>query len=780
MRNLVLLAFSFVALSACNSSDNSSETPSRQVAAPSTIVINQDWQFQKSAQLATEFTASKQWQEVDLPHTPKVEPLLVNDQWQGIAVYQKTLDLSQFNAQQQVFIKFEGAMKVAEVWLDEVYLGKHVGGYLPFSFDISPYIGKKQATIKVRLDNHDNWVTGPKPLHLLDFNTYGGLYRDVKLVVKNKLHITNPVFAAKVASGGLFITSENVSAGSADVVVKTHLKNASDTEQQFEVQQILSFEGKEITRSTQKFALAAGKDQQFSQQLAVNTPNLWHPNHPHLYELQTLVKQGDAVVDQQSNRVGIRSFAFNDKHQLLINGEVTFLRGVNRHQEYPHVGYATSPEADYRDAQKIKSAGFDYVRLSHYPHSKAFMDAADELGLVLVDAILGWQYYSPFPEFQQHIFQTCHDLIRRDRNHASVLAWECSLNESWMPEDFIAALDNIVDSEFPGAYSAGWQPEYDIYLQARQHRLQHYDTPTQPYNVSEYGDWEYYAQNAGLNQDAWGNLKAEERTSRQLLNSGEKRLLQQATNIQEAHNDNLTTPAYSDGYWVMFDYNRGYADDLEASGIASIYRLPKYSYYFYQSQRSPEIVSDKYASGPMVFIASDWTKDSNTTVRVFSNTERVELWLNGEKIQSKTPVRDKLSSHIAHPPINFEINRFEAGELLAKAYIGDKLVAQHQVVTPKESSQLQLLVDESGTPVTSDDVVFVHAQLLDENGNPSLENDVEVEFSLQGDITLINPEAISTRRGFASAVIKTGKNFKGATISATAKNKTIKTSTFTF
>ena len=170
----------------------------------------------------------------------------------------------------------------------------------------------------------------------------------------------------------------------------------------------------------------------------------------------------DTTIEHQSRNIGIRSFVLNDKNELLINGEKTFLRGVNRHQEYPFVGYATSAQADYRDAVKIKSAGFDYVRLSHYPHSTAFMKAADELGLVLLDAILGWQYYNPTKEFEAHTLKACADLLRRDRNHASVIAWECSLNESDMPDEFIAALSDTVHAEYPGAYSAGWELGYDI------------------------------------------------------------------------------------------------------------------------------------------------------------------------------------------------------------------------------------------------------------------------------------------------------------------------------
>src|SRR5690606_41457162 len=133
----------------------------------------------------------------------------------------------------------------------------------------------------------------------------------------------------------------------------------------------------------------------------------------HLYTLVTQVFDGPRLVDEQKTRSGIREFRFTDDGSLLINGEKTFPRGVNRHQEHPYVGYATSAAAGYRDAGRIKSAGFDYVRLSHYPHSPAFMAAADELGLVLIDALLGRQYFSEDPASQAQVQQTCRDTMRR-------------------------------------------------------------------------------------------------------------------------------------------------------------------------------------------------------------------------------------------------------------------------------------------------------------------------------------------------------------------------------
>ncbi|WMS90609.1 glycoside hydrolase family 2 TIM barrel-domain containing protein [Pseudoalteromonas sp. HL-AS1] len=767
----MLRALCFILLSFIISSCGVKQTPSINK-----VNINQNWKFK----VVKANVANDSWEQVSLPHTPKIEPMVVNDQWQGDAIYEKTLDISPTWKDKKVFIRFEAAMSHAQVWLNDTKLGEHLGGYLPFTYDLTDLISEtKPNIIKVKLSNLDNPVIGPKPLNKLDFNTYGGLYRDVNLLIKDRLYITDEMHANKVASGGIFVTYPKVSAKTSTINVKTHIANDYKQSKDFTLKQKVYFNNELVAEtSDDSLSLQANDNHQYNQTLNIENAHLWSPNSPNLYQLSTEIYLGDELIEQKNTRIGIRKFEFNAKHELLINGEKTFLRGVNRHQEYPHVGYATSAQADYRDAVKIKSAGFDYVRLSHYPHSKAFMDAADELGLVLIDAILGWQYYLENPDFKQQIINTCHDLIRRDRNHASVLAWECSLNESWMPEPFIADLHRAVKLEDPTGFSAGWQLGYDLYLQARQHRQKHYEVPTQPYNVSEYGDWEYYAQNAGLNQDSWSDLKEEERTSRQLLSAGEARLLQQARNLQEAHNDNLSFPAFADGYWVMFDYNRGYADDLESSGIMSLYRLPKYSYYFYQSQRSPQIKSDKFDSGPMVFIASEWNGHSSNNVRVFSNADEVELWLNNTLIAKQKPTQNKLSSHLTHPPFEFAMQQFKPGQLKAKAFIDGELVAEHSVTTAGEPAGIKLSIDISGQlpAVGVKDVVFAYAQLVDNKGNLVHTNGDEIHFSTTGDIEIVYSSDSLTEQGKAAVLLRIGESLKGGTIQASSSALNIKSS----
>jgi len=517
------------------------------------IDFNSDWQFVKSdAAIDQTGVESVKWEAVSLPHTANIEPKVMNGQWQGTCWYHKTFMLPEKSGGREFFLRFEGAMNVCDVWVNGEKLISKQGGYLPVVVNFTNVARLNQPNeVLVRLDNRDNPVTGPKPMHLLDFNMYGGLYRDAFLIVKDKLHITDANYTNITAGGGVFVTYPKASKDEAIVEVKTHVANDYAKSKTLTVVNEI-WEGSKLiaTHESQKKKIEANSSNTITSQINVTNPKLWSPKSPSLYTLKTKVMDGRTVVDEVENRIGIRRFEIR-KEGFFINGEQLFLRGVNRHQDYPYVGYALSNEAQYRDAVKIKEAGFDYIRLSHYPHSPAFMDACDELGIVVLDAILGWQYYSKDTAFQQHIFQTGRDLIRRDRNHPCVIAWELSLNESWMDEPFIDELHKITHEEYPGdqCYSAGWQEYgYDIYLQARQHRIEHYKEPAKPYIVSEYGDWEYYAMNAGLNQDKWSNLKQADRSSRQLLTDGEVRLLQQATNIQEAHNDNFNTPDLADGY----------------------------------------------------------------------------------------------------------------------------------------------------------------------------------------------------------------------------------------
>jgi beta-galactosidase len=653
----------------------------------------------------------------------------------------------------EVLLRFEGAMNVADVWLDGDRIGGHLGGYLPFVLDLSGKLKPgRDHLLAVRLDNRDNPITGPKPLAQLDFHLYHGLYRPVYLICKDRLSITDPLRADRPASGGIFVTYPRVSRESATVRVQTHVRNGHRDTRDFRVRATLRSPSGTVvgTATSAALTLGPGADTEVAQELTVSAPELWSPASPNRHTLDSEILSGGQVIDAEQLRIGIRRIAIS-ADGFSVNGEKLFLRGTNRHQEYPYIGYALSDAAQNRDARKIKEAGFDYVRLSHYAHSPAFMDACDELGLVVMNCIPGWQYFKPEPAFTELQYRNCRDLVRRDRNHPSVILWEVSLNESPMTAEFVARTHAIAHEEYPGdqCFTAGWMRGYDVYLEARQHGGCHKERDSRCL-VSEYGDWEYYAMNAGLSQGDWGNLTPAESNSRQLRWQGERALLQQATNFQEAHNDNLGTIAFADGLWVMYDYTRGYAPDIESSGCMDIFRLPKPSYHFFRSQRHP-------AFGPMVFIASDWTPASAADVRVFSNCEEVELRFDGRPLERRRPDQNPMSTRLAHPPFTFHTGGFRAGTLEAVGYIAGRRAARHVVRTPEAIDSLTLAFDLSGRlwDRARKDHIFCYASLRDVHGTVVPDAWENIAFGVTGGATLIGANPFSTDAGIASILVQT-------------------------
>jgi beta-galactosidase len=698
------------------------------------------------------------WEPATLPHTARIEALVTGPagspeaQWQGVCWYRRRLRVESEAAGGEILLRFEGAMNVADVWLDGERVGGHLGGYLPFVVDLSGRVRPgRDHLLAVRLDNRDNPITGPKPLAQLDFNMYHGLYRPVYLIRKNRLCITDPLLADRPASGGVMVTYPRVSRDAATVRVQTHVRNAHSSGRDFRVRATLRGSDGAVVASaiSAPVTLTSEGDVDVPQELEVRAPRLWSPAAPNLHRLHCELLAGDQVVDAETLRIGIRRIAIAGDG-FSINGEKMFLRGTNRHQEHPYIGYALSDAAQYRDARRIKEAGFDYVRLSHYPHAPAFMDACDELGLVVMDCIPGWQYFNPEPAFAALQHQNCRDLVRRDRNHPCVILWEVSLNESPMPPEFVARTHAIAHEEYPGdqCFTAGWVRGYDVYLDARQHGGCRREKD-QPCLVSEYGDWEYYAMNAGLDQGAWQNLTPAESNSRQLRWQGERAQLQQAANFQEAHNDNHGTIAFADGLWVMYDYNRGYSPDVESSGCMDIFRLPKFSYYFFQSQRPAD-------SGPMVFIASDWTSASATDVRVFSNCDEVALRLDGRLLERKGPDRDRMSTRLAHPPFTFRTGGFRAGTLEAVGYVAGRQAARHVVRTPGAIDRLTLGFDLSGRRWDRErkDVIFCHASLRDAHGTVVPDAWENVAFGVTGGATLVGANPFSSDAGIASILVQ--------------------------
>lgn len=755
--------------------------------------FNQNWLFAKdlpNGDYSGTSINDSIFELVDIPHTANIEPLIPNNQWQGTSWYRNWFEIPEAQKNRKHFLYFEGAMQNAEIYLNGKLLSQHLGGYLPFIIDISDNLNfSKRNLLAVKIINtNDSLVPPGKALNKLDFNMYGGIYRPVKLITTSKLYITDALQAQNSEISGIFVQFDSISSNYSLINVKAQIRNDFDSKQEFTIQHtVLDSTNKVVTTIiSKKLHLESLNDLNTNFKIGIDNPILWSPSRPYLYQLKTEVLQDNIVIDSKNTSFGIRKVELT-LEGLLLNGEKIFIRGTNRHQEYPFIGYALSDEAQWRDAVKIKNAGFDMVRLSHYPHSEAFMNACDALGIITMNCIPGWQYNGN-EEFKENLLANCRDLIRRDRNHPSVFFWELSLNESWMENAFMDRILKVKDEEMDGqkALTSCWidYEGYDLFIPARQHGnppyyWNNYKDGKRPVFIAEYGDWEYYAQNAGFNQTNYHDLVGEERTSRQLRGFGEKRLLQQALNYQEATNSNRKGQStIGHANWLMFDYNRGYANDIEASGIADIFRIPKFAHFFYQSQRDAnELVAIPSSNKPMVYIASYWEPESSKDIKVFSNCNKVKLTLNERIIAIQTPDQDSFSTHLSHPPFTFRLEGFESGKLEAVGYIDGKQAASFSVITPEKIDHIQLEVDESGIAISKNDVVFVYASLVDKNSTLCPINNELIEFSIQGEGILIGENPVVVEAGIATILLKTGFNSGEVIItanSATLESKSIK------
>jgi beta-galactosidase len=747
------------------------------LTAPLRLSLNRGWRFRRSgdggdyADLVErdgEFEPAEHepWQSVNLPHSVRLEPLNASGgrNYQGICWYCRGLELRPQWRGRKLMLHFEGAMQVADVWLSGRKLHTHHGGYTPFTIDLTPFAdfeGGKNLLV-VRLDNRDDPQVPPgKPQAQLDFTYFGGLYRNVWLDVRDRLHVSDPLLADTVAGGGVFVTYPHVSSDGATVHVRTDVRNDHEVDKDCVVlQELAEVHGELVASGSSRQVIQGGSDATFSHTLELTSPKLWHPHRPHLYTLRTVVLDGGHVADIQTTRIGIRHIRFDADAGLFINGERFLSIGANRHQDHPYVGYALPDGAHWRDAKKLRDAGFTSVR-SHYPQAPAFMDACDELGMLAIVSNPGWQFVGD-RLFQERAVRNARVMVRRDRNRPSVILWEAALNES-ANAPLCEALRRAVHEEYPTdpCYTAGdredgctWDVEYL------------HNNGSKPYWIREWGD----------RVDNWTDQQSRNRVAR---GWGEVPMLHQAS-AHAAQMDEIMLGHHGSSsgagasrlcgacLWAGIDHQRGYHHQPFFGGVLDAMRLPKFSYYFFQSQRRVD-------DGPMVFIANFATFLSPTAVTVFSNCEQVRLRLGGEEVAVQRP---DAGHRVPHPPFTFTVSRFATErstmfmspgidaqvkplELLAEGLIGGKVVATHVMRPPGVARQLLLRADLCGRDLLADgsDWIRVHALVCDAHGTVCPFADDAVHFTVDGEGEVvggleIGANPVRAEAGIATALVR--------------------------
>ena len=717
--------------------------------------LNIAWRFLKAdaAQAEAKDFDDRPWAVVSLPHGLETLPVDASGcvNYQGPAWYRKHFTPDPALKGRKLFLHFEGIMGKSQVWVNGTRVAEHFGGYLPVIADVSQSLKwGEDNVIAVRADNSDDPLYPPgKPQASLDFCYFGGIYRDVWLVAHNGVFITDPNYENETAGGGVLVSYEQVSAASAGVNLKIHLRNDSGRDFSGTIEwDWVEKTGTVAQHGSAPVRLAAGTAGSTSGKMTVTAPKLWSPESPYLYSLCLRVKDAaGAVQDGYRLRTGIRGIEFKQAYGLWLNGKPyqDKLIGANRHQDFAVVGNALANSTHWRDAKKLRDAGMKVIRTAHCPPDPAFMDACDELGLLVLLNTPGWQFWNKNPVFGERVYQDIRNLVRQNRNHAALFFWEPVLNETSYPADFAKRAAQIVAEEFPYPYStaacddgADGAQYFPLLLRPRKEM-----DPAKTYFIREWGD----------NVDDWMAQNSNSRVNR---GWGETPMLIQAahyategTSLNSIH----ASPRQIVGgtFWHSFDHQRGYHPVPFLGGIMDAFRQPKYAYYLFQAQRSPE-KSDLLAdSGPMVFIAHEMSPFSPKDVTVYSNCEKVRLTFlkNGK---SQVYVKAAKGPGMPAPVITFKDvfdfmackSRSRGGHqdevyLLAEGLIGDQVVATHQVFPAGRAEKVVVWLDHEGVDLVANgsDFVTVIAGIADKSGRIKRLNTDAVKFTIEGEGRLL-------------------------------------------
>ena len=406
------------------------------------VNLNANWKYipgDREGQVPAAGFDTSEWQAVNVPHCFN-QPywMELHTDFGGTGWYQKTLELDPSWKGRRVFLEFEGVFLHAWVYVNGKPAGEHKGGYTGFSLDVSDLVhfdGDNIVAVKVSSE----WDPQIAP-RAGDFVFIGGIYRDVRLVVADPLHVTWYGTFVSTPFGGKLLDkhySLPESYDRAPVNVRTEIRNANKSATRCEVRTIVvDADGNTVGSARSDKTLQGGSLEEFSQDMVVVAPHFWSPSDPYLYKVYTEVYAGNQLVDTYQSPLGIRWFQCTFDEGFWLNGRHLPLHGFNVHQDHAGWGYAVPDSGFYRDIVLMRDCGANFIRGSHYPKDPALLDACDRYGLCLMQELAYWgrggidgidaspPKDSPdFVPFQKNVEEQLREMIRISRNNPSVFIW---------------------------------------------------------------------------------------------------------------------------------------------------------------------------------------------------------------------------------------------------------------------------------------------------------------------------------------------------------------------
>lgn len=636
----------------CGSVPEPNWTPQEQ--SRSVTAISDGWRFIRedaNGASSSAFDDSK-WGLISLPHTwNDKDTLKGGNYYRGPGWYRIKLAIPETAKTSRVFINFEAASLVADVYFNGVHLGQHRGGFTAFCYELTPHIRwDGENVLAVRVDN--SLVEDVPPLSG-DFNIFGGIYRPVWLI------ITNPVCISPTdyASPGVYLKQTKVSKEQATIDVLARVSNLTGKAASVKSRvSLLDKDSKVVAQGESQKQATGGRMADLKCQVSVKEPHLWNGRKdPYLYQAKVELLCDGSVIDEITQPVGLRYYSVDPNKGFFLNGDSYPLRGVDRHQDRPGKGWAISYADQEEDANLILEIGATCLRLAHYPHSDYFYSLCDKNGLVvwaelpLVNQVLGTN------AFRKNAKQQLTELIRQRYNHPSIMFWslynelgnsgKCDdprplltelnlLAKKEDPTRLTTAASNDPSNNWPGVRAIAdliaWNPYFGWYrgtppqLNQEIDKYKH-DANDKPVGISEYG--------------AGASIKQHEQNMKKVpVTAGKWHPEEWQAIVHEENYSAIEARPYVWGsyVWVMFDFasawrNEGDTPGINDKGLVTADRKTrKDAFYFYKA---------KWTTEPFVYITSrrhTERTDPNTIVKVYSNCSTAELKVNGQSVGSQS------------------------------------------------------------------------------------------------------------------------------------------------
>lgn len=769
------------------------------------IYLNDGWLFAESFKEEHLLNdASAEMQEIRIPHTVRELPFnyFSEEEYQTVSSYRKDLFAPAEWKEKRVFITLEGAAHYAEVFLNGEKIGEHYSGYTAFTIELTKHLrlGESNA-LAVRLDSRES-LNIPPFGNVIDYMTYGGIYRDVYLEIKEKIYISDvfvkPEFTGKIIS---------------DITLEGELPECAKIKQS--AIPLTDNNGNIIS-----LCVVDVNKNSFSIHGFVDNPEIWDIEHPNRYLIRTELLVNNEIIDAHEVKVGFRKAEFTSEG-FFLNGKRIQIRGLNRHQSYAYVGYAMPESMQRDDARRLKNLGVNAVRTSHYPQSHYFIDECDKLGLLVFTEIPGWQHIGD-DEWKNQAIKNVEEMILQYRNHPSIIIWSVRINESRDDHDFYLKTNEVARRLDPTRQTGG------VRNFAKSELLE---------DVYTYNDFLHDGKKAGcspkksITSDINKPYLITENNGHMFPTKSfdnEEHRTQHALRHARVLDAVASHPDICGSFsWCFADYNThkdfGSGDRICYHGVTDMFRNPKMAAAVYQSQNN---VCDVLEISSSMDIG-EHPASIKGNVWIFTNADSVKMYKNDRFIKEFKPHNEHFPNMVSSPiliddyigklleieekmppkkakyvtkALNYIglngytqitptlakmalkcmlVYRMSINQIvdLYTKYVGDwggkstvyrfdaikdgKVV---KTVTKTPMSKMHLDIESSANTLcerTSYDVAAIHVRAVDENGNLLPYCNEPIRLSTAGPIEIIGPDTLSLRGGMTAFYIKTtGKKGK--------------------